>query len=74
MIHTFHIDDSDSKAKALLEFIKTLDFVSVEENNNIPAWQQKEVLQNLQEIKEGKAELIDWDTTKQDLYKRYNIK
>lgn len=27
MLHTFQIDDSNSKAKALLEFLRTLDFV-----------------------------------------------
>ncbi|MEO9258228.1 MAG: hypothetical protein ABI207_07595 [Crocinitomicaceae bacterium] len=27
MIHTLHIDDSNPKAKAFLEFIKTLDFI-----------------------------------------------
>jgi len=36
----------DSKFKAFLEFIKTLDYVQVEDNT-IPQWQQEEVNRRL---------------------------
>lgn len=29
MIHTFHIDDTNPNAKAFLEFLRTLDFISL---------------------------------------------
>ena len=32
MIHTFQLDDSNPKAKALLDFLRTFDFIK-EENN-----------------------------------------
>lgn len=32
MIHTFQLDDSNPKAKAFLEFVRTLDFIKVEDD------------------------------------------
>jgi len=33
MLHTFHIDDSNSKGKALLEYLRTLEFVKEDPND-----------------------------------------
>lgn len=33
MVHTFHIDDSNGKAKALMAFLRTLEFVKEEKTD-----------------------------------------
>ncbi len=42
MLHQIHIDDTDFAAKALLEYLKTLDFVKIE-NFDIPIWQKNQL-------------------------------
>lgn len=47
MIYTIRIDDSDSKARALLEFLRTLDFIKLERDEEIdfPGMTEEEILQ-----------------------------
>ena len=74
MVYTIHIDDSSSKeAKALIEYLKTLNFIKINEED-IPSWQKDEVRLANQEVNEGKAEYANWKTSKKDLIKKYNQK
>lgn len=64
MIHNIQIDDSNPKAQALLAYIKTLEFIKIE-NTEIPKWQQEEVLKR---IKNAKPEdYISWEDAKKQL-------
>jgi hypothetical protein len=47
MLHTIYIDDSNSKAKALLEYLKSLDFVTFN-NEDLPEWQKMELDKSLE--------------------------
>jgi hypothetical protein len=40
MLHTIELDDSNKKAKALLEYLKTLDFIRIDDND-MPTWQKE---------------------------------
>lgn len=60
----------ESKFDTFLSFIKTLDYVSVSEAENIPNWQQDEVLCRLKKIEKGEMEVHAWETIKKDVYKR----
>jgi hypothetical protein len=52
MEHSFHINDlSNPKAKAFLEYIKTLDFVSMDDDIQIPQWQKDAVRQRIEDTK-----------------------
>lgn len=60
MIYTFHIKDSSSpEVKAFIEYIKTLDFVSIEEKIEYPNLTDKEIIDRVEEtnvqIKKGKT-------------------
>lgn len=71
MLHTIQIDDSNSKAKALLEYLKTLDFVCVDD---ISIWQKEQIDKALDEHKNGTVNYIDWQEAKKNLFAKYNIK
>lgn len=71
MLHTIHIDDSNGKAKALLEYLKTLDFVRVDE---LPEWQQTQLDQSLERYSSGNESFTDWNDVKENLYTKFNIK
>lgn len=43
--HTFHFDDSSDKAQALLEFLRTLEFVVEEENEFALTNEHKAILE-----------------------------
>lgn len=73
MLHTIHIDDSNGKAKALLEYLKTLDYVRVE-NNDIPAWQREQLDIALEEHKTGNANYTDWNEVRKTLFAKYKVK
>ena len=65
---TLNIDES--KFKAFLSFIKTLDYVSVSEEIEIPINQQKETERRLKLVQEGKMKKRSWNKAKQDIFKR----
>lgn len=73
MLYRIHIDESNSKAKALLEYLKTLDFITVDKDE-LPAWQEEELNNALQDHKEGNANYNDWEKVKENLFKKYKIK
>lgn len=73
MLYKIHIDESNSKAKALLEYLKTLDFITVDKDE-LPTWQEEELNNALQDHKEGNANYTDWQEVKENLFKKYKIK
>ena len=60
----------ESKFKAFLSFIKTLDYVSVSKEDSIPEWQQQEVNKRLQLIEKGEMKTRSWDEAKKDIFKK----
>ena len=73
MIHTFHIDDSNPRAKAFLEFVRTLDFVKKENSMSIPKWQQELTLKRLQELDKDPSKAIDFDDMLNRLEKKHGL-
>jgi hypothetical protein len=65
---TLNIDET--KFKAFLNFIKTLDYVAVCDETNIPLEQQEEVQRRLELVQEGKMKTRSWSEAKQDIFKR----
>jgi len=58
----------ESKFKAFMSFIKTLDYVSVSNEETIPAWQQEEVQKRMQLIEKGEMKTRSWDEAKKDVF------
>lgn len=76
MQHTFHIKDSSNpKAKAFLEFIKTLDFISVNESTDfdIPKWQQEITLKRMEELEKDKSKSVDFDQMIEKLERKHGL-
>lgn len=73
MQYTIKIDDSSQKAKALLEFLQTLDFVSFE-NNELNSWQKTQLDKSILEHENGSTNYITWEQAKKDLFKKFNVK
>lgn len=65
---TLNIDET--KFKTFLDFIKTLDYVSVSDEINIPLEQQQEAQRRLKLVQEGKMKTRSWREAKQDIFKR----
>lgn len=65
---TLSIDES--KFKAFLNFIKTLDYVSVSDEIDIPTEQQQETESRIKLLQEGKMKTRSWNEAKQDVFKR----
>jgi|AntRauMFilla1563_2_1112583.scaffolds.fasta_scaffold03645_3 hypothetical protein len=65
---TLNIDES--KFKAFLSFIKTIDYVSVSDEIDISLEHQQEAQRRLKLIQEGKMKTRSWEEAKQDIFKR----
>jgi hypothetical protein len=73
MGQTFHINDiSNPKAQAFLEYIKTLDFVSVDKID-IPKWQQDLTLKRMAELDKDPSKAVDFDTMIDRLEKKHGL-
>ncbi len=64
------LDIQDSRFDTFLSFIKTLDYVSINQDNEIPHWQQDEVNRRLQLIDKGEMKTRSWDEAKKDIFKK----
>ena len=60
----------DSKFKAFFSFIKTLDYVSVSEEETIPSWQQEEVSKRMQLVESGQMKTSSWDEAQKEIFKK----
>lgn len=69
MIRTFYIDDSDSQAQALIDYLLTLDFVDVDMNDECTLTENQ--IQVLKERREsylsGKSKTRSWEDIKKEL-------
>ncbi|WP_294824374.1 hypothetical protein [uncultured Flavobacterium sp.] len=65
------LDENNEKAKAFLEFIKTLDFLSLEKDSDLPKWQKDKLDIYLDEHTAGTAEYEEWNDVKSYLFKKY---
>ena len=64
------LDIQDSQFDTFLSFIKTLDYVAVNQENETSQWQQDEVNRRLQLIENGEIKTRIWDEAKKDVFKR----
>ncbi len=64
------LDIQESKFNTFLDFIKTLDYVSVKKEDTIPQWQQEEVNRRLQLIEKGEMKTRSWNEAKEDVFKK----
>jgi hypothetical protein len=58
MLHTFHIDGSNSKAKALMEYLRTLEFVKEDSSDwadDLPAEVKNGILEAIEQADNGKT-------------------
>jgi len=64
------LDIQESRYNIFLDFIKTLDYVSVKKEDTIPPWQQEEVSRRLQLIEKGEMRTRSWKEAKADIFKK----
>jgi len=64
------LDIQDNRFDTFLEFIKTLDYVSVKEEDAIPQWQQDEVNKRLELVINDKMEIRSWYEAKEDIFRK----
>lgn len=60
----------DNKFKAFLSFIKTLDYVNIQEEEAVSDAQKEEVLRRLEFIENGEMKTRTWEEAKADLFKK----
>jgi hypothetical protein len=61
----------DNKLKAFLEYIKSLEYVSVNEvAEEIPEWQRDQVKEREELINSGEMETRSWSSAKKDIFKK----
>ncbi len=70
MMKQLILNIEEGKFKAFLSFIKTLDYVSVSELEEIPQWQQDEVKRRMELLAKGELEVLNWDKAKDEVFKR----
>jgi len=69
--HTFHIDDSSDQAQALLDFLRTLEFVKEEENEFVLTDEHLAILQERRNNRmSGKSQTHSWSEVKDSFGKR----
>jgi hypothetical protein len=59
----------DDKLKAFMEFIKTLNYVSVSEEEVTPQWQIDEVQIRMQKVDSGEMKTRFWNDAKNEIFK-----
>ncbi len=64
------LDIQDNRFDTFLEFIKTLDYVSISNEDEIPQWQRDEVKSHLKLIKKGEMKTRSWKEAKKDIFKK----
>lgn len=65
MLHTFHIDDSNDKAKALLDFLRTLEFVKEDNKEFVLTEKHLAILEERRSDRlSGKTQTHSWDDVK----------
>jgi hypothetical protein len=65
---------SDKKLPFFLELVQQLGLEVVKEDRSVPQWQQEQVRLAMQEIEAGTADLLEWESLKNELFEKYNVK
>ncbi len=67
---TIHIDESNKYAQAFLDYLKSLDFVKIEENEDvvIPQSQIKETRRRISLVNSGEITTRSWDEAKKEIF------
>lgn len=68
----FHLPLKEMTVREKLEAMEALweDLVRTPESIESPAWHKEVLDERLRNLKEGKTQLIDWETAKEDLRKK----
>ncbi|MDG1331433.1 MAG: addiction module protein [Crocinitomicaceae bacterium] len=70
MTHHFSIDGSSDKAKALLEYLRTLEFVKEESSDYVLTDEHRNILEDRRANRmSGKSQTYSWDETKNSIQK-----
>lgn len=65
------LEIQDERFKTFMEFIQTLDYVSVKKDEELlPKWQEEEVNRRLELIESGEMKTRDWEVAKKDIFKK----
>lgn len=64
------LDIQDSRFDTFLNFIKTLDYVAINEDDSIPQWQEDAANKRLQLVDTGDMKTRNWDEAKTDIFKK----
>lgn len=64
------LDIQDNRFDAFLNFIKTLDYVSINKQDDIPIWQKEEVKRRLESIEKGQMKKRSWVKAKEEIFKQ----
>jgi hypothetical protein len=64
------LDIQDNRLETFLSFIRTLDYVSIKNEDAIPQWQQDEVKRRLELVDKGEMNTRSWDEAKGDIFKK----
>lgn len=72
------LDINDNKASAFLNFVKSLDFIKIQDykgtqNTDVPAWQMKETEKRFKELEKHPEKSIDFNKTIEKLEKKYGL-
>ena len=67
------LDIQENRLSTFLAFIKTLDYVSISKDDNIPQWQKDEVNQRLKDLEKYPERAIDFDIVMEDIEKKYGL-
>ena len=60
----------EDKYQTFIEFIKTLDYVTVSDEEYIPQWQVNEVENRLEKLKSQKTSARDWELASKEVFKK----
>jgi hypothetical protein len=65
------LEIQDERFKTFMDFIQTLDYVSVKKDEEVlPKWQEEEVNRRLELIESGEMKTRDWEVAKKDIFKK----
>ena len=64
------LDIQDARFDAFLNFIKTLDYVSINDEHTIPQWQEDEVSRRSQLIDKGEMKTRSWNEAAKDIFEK----
>jgi hypothetical protein len=67
------LDIQENRLSTFLAFIKTLDYVSISKEDNIPQWQKDEVNQRLKDLEKYPERAVDFDIVMEDIEKKYGL-